>query len=62
MVLANLDLKLVLTEEVVDSKAYDRPQPYNDEPARHPRDQEQTWVRRNNIQRREIELWCKANQ
>ena len=54
------------TEEVVNvyAYAYDGPQPYNYEPARRPRDQEQeqTRVRRNNGQRREIELWCEENQ
>ncbi len=52
------------TEEVVNvySYAYDGPQPYNYESARLPRDQEQTRVRRNNSQRRVIELWCDKNQ
>lgn len=52
------------TEEVVNvySHQYDGPQPYNYEPVRRTRDQEQTRVRRNNGQRREIELWCEENQ
>lgn len=38
------------TEEVENlySYVYDRPKPYNYEPARQPGDQEQTRIRRNN--------------
>ncbi len=37
----------------VYSYAYDRPQPYNYEPVRCPRDPEQTRIRRNNDRRGE---------
>ena len=52
------------TEEVVNvySQAHDGPQPYNYQLPWCQRDQEQTRVRRNNGQRREIELLCEENQ
>ncbi len=52
------------TEEVenVYWNVFGEPQPYNYEPARDPRDQEQIRVRRNNGHGRETELWCEENE